>query len=126
MTVWENEHDDWEPEDELAPMGPPAELIHLALTGNSGWSLSVSDACDMRNAMRECGDEPAVVDRQWPLDLEMFMKLANGQNNLQDLARRIAWQAYRQGIVHGEVMLKHRIDTLLNEGDKPPYESTIK
>jgi len=122
MTVLENEYDDWDNEDELHPMGPPAELIHLALTGNGGWGLSVSDACGMRNAMRECGDEPSVIDRQWQNDLEIFMKLASGQSKLQDMARRIVWEAYRQGIVHGEVMLKHRIDTLLNESDKPPHE----
>jgi hypothetical protein len=105
----------WEPEDELAPSGRPAELIHLALTGNGGWGLGVSDACGMRNAMRECGDEPPVGDRQWLLDLEMLMKLANGQDKLQDLARRIAWRAYAQGIVHGEEMLKHRLNTLLGD-----------
>ena len=43
-----------------------------------------------------------------------------------EMARRIAWQAYSQGIVHGEVMLKHRIDTLLSEGDKPPQFYPIK
>jgi hypothetical protein len=107
--------DDWDNEDELAPMGQPAELIHLALTGNGGWGLGVSDACGMRNAMRECGDEPPVVDRQFLLDLEMFMKLASGQDKWQDMARRIAWQAYAQGIVHGEVMLKHRLNTLLSD-----------
>lgn len=111
-----SDYDDWESaERELAPMGPKAELIHLVLTG-TGYCGGVSDACGMRNAMRECGDEPPVIDRQWLHDLEMFMKLASGQDKLQDMARRIAWAAYRQGIVHGEVMLKHRFDTLLSEG----------
>lgn len=111
-----SDYDDWGNEDELAPMGPPAELIHLALTGDGTWDLGVKDAVGMRNAMRECGDEPPVNDLQWKTDLDKFMKIASGQGKLQDMARRIVWAAYRQGIVHGEVMLKHRIDTLLNEG----------
>lgn len=111
-----SDYDDWDNEDELAPMGPPAELIHLALTGDGAWGLGIPDACGMRNAMRECGDEPPMNDLQWKTDLDKFMKIASGQDKLQDMARRIAWAAYRQGIVHGEVMLKHRVDTLLNEG----------
>lgn len=109
-----SDYDDWDNEDELAPMGPPAELIHLALTGNGGWGLGVSDACGMRNAMRECGDEPPVIDSTWKHELEMVAKLHGYE--AYEMARRIAWAAYRQGIVHGEVMLKHRFDTLLSEG----------
>ena len=118
------EQDDWEPEDELAPMGPPAELIHLALTCNGGWGLSIRDAIGGRNAMRECGAEPPVVDSAWKHDLETISKLHGYE--AYEMARRIAWAAYRQGIIHGEVMLKHRIDTLLNESDKPPHAYPIK
>lgn len=110
--------DFWDPADEFPPEGPPAAMIHLALTCNGAWGLGILDACDMRNAMRTCGDEPPVDDRQWVVDLEIFRKIAQGQEDLKSMAEQIAWAAYRQGIVHGEAILKFRVQSLFDAGDK--------
>jgi hypothetical protein len=93
--------DDWDLENEMAPEGPPEELLHLALTCNGGWGLSVKDALMMREHM-EAGKLP-LGDSSWKHELEQQLL---SQMHLD--ARRIAWAAYRQGILHGELLSKAR------------------
>lgn len=98
--------DDWESERELAPEGAPVELVHLALTCNGSWGLGIRDAIAGRNAMRECGDEPPVTDSAWKHELEMVAKLHG--YDAYEMARRIAWRAYAQGLAHGELLERER------------------
>lgn len=95
--------DDWESERELAPEGAPEELVHLALTCNGGWGLSIKDAVGMRPHMD--GGKPPLGDSSWKHELE---DLRDGDSKAYDTARRLAWAAYRQGIIHGELLAKYQ------------------
>ena len=55
--------DDWEVDDGMAPEGPPEELVHLAMTSNSRWGLSIKDALQMRPFM-DAG-KPPLGDSTW-------------------------------------------------------------
>jgi hypothetical protein len=97
--------DDWESERELAPEGAPEELVHLALTCNGGWGLSIKDALQMRQHMD--GGKPPWGDSTWKHELEQQLP-AQLHPDVHAIARRIAWAAYRQGILHGEALARHK------------------
>jgi hypothetical protein len=94
-------YSDWEVDDGNAPEGPPEELLHLAITGR--WGLTMQDALELRRVM---GDgKPPLVDSTWQHGLE---DLRDGDPKAYDTARRLAWAAYRQGILHGELLAKYK------------------
>jgi hypothetical protein len=97
--------DDWESERELAPEGAPEALVHLALTCNGGWGLSIKDAVQMRQHMD--GGKPPLGDSTWKHELEQQLP-SQLHPDVHAIARRIAWAAYRQGILHGELLAKHQ------------------
>lgn len=96
-------YDDWESERELAPEGAPHELVHLTLTCNGAWGLSITDALQMRSYMND--EKPPLGDSSWRHELE---DLRDGDPKAYDTARRLAWAAYRQGILNGELLAKHQ------------------
>lgn len=62
-----NDDFDWD-DDGMAPEGPPEELVHLALTCNGAWGLSIKDALQMREHMD--GGKPPHGDSSWKHELE--------------------------------------------------------
>jgi hypothetical protein len=93
--------DDWEVDDGMAPEGPAEELLHLAMTAE--WNLTIKDAVELRPFM-DAG-KPPLGDSTWKHELE---DLRDGDPKTYDTARRIAWAAYRQGILHGELLAKYK------------------
>jgi hypothetical protein len=98
-----NDDFDWNDEDELAPEGPPEELLHLAMTCNGSWGLSIKDALQMREHMN--AGKPPEGDSSWKNELE---DMRDHAAKVYEAARHIAWKAYRQGILHGEELAKFR------------------
>jgi hypothetical protein len=97
--------DDYNAERELAPEGWPEELVHLALTCNGGWGLGIKDAVGMRQNM-DAG-KPPLGDSSWKHELEQQLN-SQLHPDVYGIARRIAWAAYRQGILHGELLAKYQ------------------
>jgi hypothetical protein len=97
--------DTWESDDGMAPEGLPEELVHLALTCNGGWGLGIKDALGMRQNM-DAG-KPPLGDSSWKHELEQQLN-SQLHPDVYGIARRIAWAAYRQGILHGELLAKHQ------------------
>jgi hypothetical protein len=104
MTKGSDDWDDYNAERELAPEGPPDVLVHLALTCNGAWGLSIKDALEMRQHI----DPPELPEgnSSWTHELRDIDKMFGGK--VQEHASRIAWAAYRQGILHGELLQKSR------------------
>lgn len=101
-----SDYGDWDVDDGCAPEGPPEELLHLCLTGNGGWGLSIKDALMMREHM-EAG-KPPLGDSSWKHELEQQLS-SQLHHDVHAIARRIAWAAYRQGVLHGELLERERI-----------------
>lgn len=97
--------DDWDVDDGMAPEGAPEELLHLAMTGNGAWGLSIKDALQMREHM--AGGKPPQGDSAWAQELEHHLR-SQLHPDVHAIARRIAWAAYRQGILHGEELARYR------------------
>jgi hypothetical protein len=95
--------DDWEVDDGMAPEGPPEELLHLAMLGE--WRLTVEDALALRQHMDP--GKPPVGDSTWKHELEHKLR-SQLHPDVHGIARRLAWAAYRQGILHGELLAKHQ------------------
>jgi hypothetical protein len=95
--------DDWEVDDGMAPEGPAEELLHLAVTAE--WNLTIKDAVELRPFM-DAG-KPPLGDSTWKHELEQQLP-SQLHPDVHAIARRIAWAAYRQGILHGELLAKYK------------------
>lgn len=98
--------DYWESERELAPEGPPEQLLHLCLTGNGAWGLGIKDALQMRQHMD--GGKPPLGDSSWKYALEQQLS-QQLHPDLHNMVSSLVWGAYRQGIMHGEELERERI-----------------
>ncbi len=97
--------DDWEVDDGMAPEGPAEELLHLAMTRNARWNLTIKDAVELRQHMD--GGKSPLGDSTWKHELEQQLP-SQLHPDVHAIARRIAWAAYRQGVLHGELLAQHK------------------
>lgn len=95
--------DDYEVDDGMAPEGPPEKLMHLAMIAE--WNLTIMDAVCMRQNM-DAGKLP-LGDSSWKHELEQQLP-SQLHPDVHAIARRIAWAAYRQGILNGELLAKYQ------------------
>lgn len=101
-----SDYNDWEVDDGEGPQGPPEEMLHLCLTDNGGWGLTIKDALKMREDM-ETGKPPPLGDSSWKHELEQQL-CSQLHPDVHAIIHRIAWSAYRQGVLHGELLERER------------------
>lgn len=99
-----SDYDDWDVDDGMAPEGPPEVMLHLSLVGFNGWPQNFKDALLLREHM-EAG-KPPLGDSEWAYELQQLSSKLHPDIN--EIVRRIAWAAYRQGILHGELLSEVR------------------
>lgn len=100
-----SDYDDWDVDDGMAPEGPPEVMLHLSLVGLNGWPQNFKDALLLREHM-EAG-KPPLGDSGWAYELNQLNQQLHP--DLNALLYRLAWAAYRQGVLHGELLERERI-----------------
>ena len=94
--------DTWDSDGD-APEGPLVELLRLGVLGQ--WGLTLVDALELRQLMRKENQSPPLVDWEYELQQKLRQQLSP---DAFDSVKSVAWAAYRQGMLHGELLVKHQ------------------